>query len=512
MARMLTDELFRDDSFWRGKGHCLFPEYDRAKLPVTAICFSPGRMGFGHFADILQDLMNQGVDAGMICGVESFSQSYYNDVVANDFLCTHVIYGPQKGEAEVKFQGAFKNMLFLDANTKSLSWRRLLDYACDKRVQYATINAPEAAYGMRYFGGDYAEPTSARVKEDMEKGTVQSDPGKWTYFLLERYKAGLKFAIVSCTNFSKNGFFTAATVRTMARAWEQNGFAPKGFEAYVADRSQVGFPNTMIDRIAVSPDAAVYELLEKVGVVSSVVVTEQNRYWAIEDCFPNGRPDFDKAEGVFMCKDFEDVKKYEDMKLRILNMSHTTIAGYGVCLGYRGEYGIYRAMQNKEITDMITGIISVVTRIIEKPENIRVEDFVADTYARLNNPNIPDDPMRIALGCSTKVLPRFMDTYWEAKEVGIPAEELTCILKATAGVLCYCCGKDIHGENFELSADPILETLKKCGADALAGVETKKAFQPLLSDPAVMGKDLFSEPETLKALIAQTDALLAKIR
>jgi fructuronate reductase len=511
--RVLSSSLLAEKSFWAGKNNCQLPQYDRETTPVTAVCFSLGRMGYGHFADILQDILDQGGKAGLVCGVETFSQPGYNAAVANDFMTTHVIYGDKKGEATLKMQGAIKTAVFLDANEKSMGWQRLLDYARDPRVQYATINAPESVYGMRYFGGDYAEPTNQRVMDDMKNGTLTSDPAKWTRFLLERFNNGLKFALVSCTNFSKNGYFTGAVVRTMAKAWEENGFAPKGFEAYIADRNQVGFPNTMVDRIAVAPDAAVFADLEKAGILSSVVVTEKNRYWAIEDVFPGGRPEFDKADGVFMCKDFADVKKYEDMKLRILNMSHTTIAGMGAIRGYRGAYSIYHAVQEKEILDTITAIIKLVEGTIEKPENIRVEDFVADTYTRLNNPNIPDDTMRIGIDCSTKILPRLMETYWEAKEKGFKDDQLVCVLKSVAGVLSYCCGKDFKGETFELSTDNMRDTMIACGQAALAGKSAKEAFMPMLSDKGVMGKDLAAEaPETLEALCEQIELNLAKLR
>ncbi len=512
MEKMLTGTLIGDKAFWQGKDNCVLPGYDRENTPITAICFSPGRMGYGHFGDILQDIMDKGGKAGLVCGVESFSQPYYNGLVANDFLCTHVIYGEGKGEVTLKIQGAFKTALFVDADTKSLPWTRLLDFARDEKVTYATINAPEAVYGMRYFEGDYAEPSAQRVIDDMQNGTVNSDPAKWTYFLRERFIAGLKFSMVSCTNFSRNGFFTAAVIRTIARAWEQNGFAPQGFEAYVADRSRVGFPNTMVDRIAVSPDAKVFADLAAADLLSPVVVTEKNRYWCIEDCFPAGRPEFEKAEGVFMCRDFEEVKKYEDMKLRILNMSHTTIAGLGSLMGFRGEYQIYAAMQNAEIVGIIKDVIGLVTGIIERPAGIAVEDFAADTFTRLNNQNIPDDPLRIALGCSTKIHPRLMETYWEAKEKGFGADKLASVLRSVAGVLCYTTGRDFAGNTFTLADDPIGETLKKCGQDALAGKPAKDAFEPLLRDKAVMGRDLFDEPDTLDALIAQIDALLARLK
>ena len=503
----LTQSLLDNKAFWEGKNAQL-PAYDRKNTPVNAICFSMGRMGFGHFGDIIQDVLDRGGKAGTIAGVETFAKAYYESLKANDLLVTQIIYGNEKGQAIPKIQGAFTDALFIDENTESEEWAKLLAYARDERVQYATINAPEVVYGMKYSGGEFAEPTAPKVIADMENGTFTSDPGKWTRFALERFNAGLKFAFVSCTNFSKNGFFTGAVLRTMARAWEEKGYAPKGFLAYVSDPSQVGFPNTMVDRIAVSPDAAVAEIMENVGIQANIVVTEENRYWAIEDVFPGGRPEFEKADGVFMCANFEEVKKYEDMKLRILNMSHTTIASLGVLLGYRGAYGNYKAMQEKVITANIAAIIDIVKSIIAKPAGIDVNTFIADTFTRLNNPNIPDDPMRIALNASTKIVPRLMDTYWEGLEAGKAASDLSVILYPVAGFLCYTCGVDDNGDTYELEGDPIRDLLIECGAKAKAGECIKCAFKPLLSDPQVMGKNLLEEPAVLEELLGYVKEML----
>ncbi|MDD6877903.1 MAG: mannitol dehydrogenase family protein [Clostridiaceae bacterium] len=504
----LNQALLKDSSFWEGKG-ALLPKYDREKLPVTAICFSMGRMGFGHFADIMQDLLECGAASGVIAGVETFSRAYYDSLKASDMLVTQIIYGNKKGEATPKIQGAITRALFLEETTESEDWQELLSYARDERVQFATINAPEIVYGMTYSGGDFATPTAPKVIADMENGTYTSDPGKWARFLLERYNAGLKFAVVSCTNFSRNGFFTGAVLRTMARAWEEKGYAPKGFLAYLSDPSQVGFPNTMIDRIAVSPDDVVRARMAEMDLESSVVVTEENRYWAIEDVFPGGRPAFDRAKGVFMCPNFADVKKYEDMKLRVLNMSHTTFASLGVLLGNRGAYGIYKCMQDKTLVDIITKIMDIVRGVIERPAAIDPADFIADTFDRLNNPNIPDDPMRIALNASTKITPRLMETYWEARERGVCPCKLSVILKPVAGFLRYCAGVDDAGVEYKLEDDPIRDTLVACGEAAKSGVKAEEAFRPLLSNASVFGRDLYTEPEVLSELCRLTDAMFA---
>lgn len=490
--RVLSQALLEDTSFWKGKNAHL-PRYDRVNLPIKSISFSAGRMAYGHTGDILQDILNQDPNAGLMAGIETFAMRYVTELAASDYLMTQLIYDNQKGVAIPKVQGAFKTVLMVDNNTASMSWQRMLELARDPKVQFATINAPEGAYGITYSGGEFAQPLSANVKKDMDEGTVLSDPGKWTAFALERFQANLPFALVSCTNFSDNGHVTGATVRMMARAWEEKGRAPKGFLAYLADPKRFAFPNTMIDRIAVSPDEAALAAMEQLGVRSNLVVTEKVRYWAVEDVFPAGRPALEKAEGVFMCPDLDDVKRYEHMKLRILNMSHSTIAGLGVLLGYRGKYGIYQAMQDKDVRKVIDRIIELVIRTIDRPKGIDPRDFARDAILRLNNPNIPDDPMRIALNGSTKMKFRFMDTYMAGKRKGISDQALAVLLLPVAGFLRYTLALDDQGVGYGLEDDPIKATLAKCGATAKLGDPNSAAvFQELIANKDVMGENLYS--------------------
>jgi fructuronate reductase len=503
--RVLSQDLLNDTSFWRGK-QALLPLYDRVNLPVTSVSFSAGRMAYGHTGDILQDLLNQNLrnDArkeiprvGLMVGVETFAMRYVAELAASDYLVTQLIYENEKGVAIPKIQGAIKTVLMVDDNTASMSWQRMMELARDPRVQFATINAPEGAYGVTYAGGDFAEPQAPNVKKDLEDGSALSDPGKWTAFALERFKAQLPFAMVSCTNFSGNGQVTGGTLRLMARAWEKQGRAPKGFLAYLSDPARFSFPNTMIDRIAVPPDEIALAAMDKIGVRSNVVVTEKVRYWAVEDRFPAGRPPLEDAEGVFMCPDHEDVKRYEGMKLRILNMSHSIIAGLGVLLGYRGKYGVYRAMQDKDVTGVIFKILDLVMRTVERPKGIDPRDFAKDTIIRLNNANIPDDPMRIAFHASTKMKFRFMDTYYAAQKQGIPDSELAVVLLPIAGFLRYTVGIDDQGVGFALEDDPIKARLAACGAAAALGdPSSATAFKDLISDPDVMGKDLYAHGNT----------------
>ena len=97
-------------------------------------------------------------------------------------------------------------------------------------------------------------------------------------------------------------------INTFAEKWEENKLTDAGFRAYVNCKEKVTFPWTMIDKITPRPDASVEELLKKDGIeeldpvitskntyVAPFVNAEECEYLVIEDAFPNGRPELEKA-------------------------------------------------------------------------------------------------------------------------------------------------------------------------------------------------------------------------
>jgi fructuronate reductase len=509
MARLLTQRLLDDREFWQGKG-ALLPAYRRMDLPVRSLCFSAGKMAYGHTGDILQDLLNINPSVGVMVGIETFAARYCADLASSDYLMTQLIVENEKDKITPKIQGAIRSVVLVDGNTRSLTWARLMELARDPAIQFATINAPEGAYGVSNTREHFATPASDAVKRDVASGSVDSDLGKWTAFARERFAAGLPFALVSCTNFSGNGHVTASALRMMGREWEARGHAPKGFLGFLEDPRRFSFPNTMIDRIAVPADAKTDAYMAKLDIVSSVVVTERLRYWVVEDAFPAGRPPFERAAGVIMEPSYDEVKKYEDMKLRILNMSHSTIAGLGVLLGYRGPYAIERAMKDPELSAVISRIVSIVIRTIGRPTGMDPQVFARDTMERLANPNIPDDPMRIAFNASTKMLPRFLDTYFAGRGKGMSEAELDIVLLPVAGFLRYCLGEDDERAPYELADDPIKPRLAAAGKAAKLGQpDSVAAFRELVASPDVMGKDLYGYGSAGKRLEAMARSMLA---
>ncbi len=93
-------------------------------------------------------------------------------------------------------------------------------------------------------------------------------------------------------------------------------------------RNEISFPATMVDRITpatTEEDRAA--ISARLGLTDATpVITEPFSQWVIEDRFARGqRPDWSIAGAEFVA----DVAPYENMKLRLLNGSHSTLAYLG---------------------------------------------------------------------------------------------------------------------------------------------------------------------------------------
>ena len=97
-------------------------------------------------------------------------------------------------------------------------------------------------------------------------------------------------------------------------------------------RAETTSPNAMVDRITPRPTAALRERVRAATGVpdAAPVMSEDFAQWVIEDCFCNGRPEWERA-GVEMVP---SVAPYEEAKIRILNASHSAIAWAGALLGH----------------------------------------------------------------------------------------------------------------------------------------------------------------------------------
>jgi fructuronate reductase len=148
------------------------------------------------------------------------------------------------------------------------------------------------------------------------------------------------FTVLSCDNLPSNGKLAKAAVVAFAHEVDAS------LAIWVA--ANVSFPCTMVDRITpATTDADRVNIQSLIGLEDAwPVVTEDFVQWVIEDNFTMGRPDWTIGGAVFS----DEIEAWENMKLRCLNGTHSTLAYLGQLTG---RETVADAMQLPLITDLL---------------------------------------------------------------------------------------------------------------------------------------------------------------
>ncbi|MDY3920127.1 MAG: mannitol dehydrogenase family protein, partial [Candidatus Limivivens sp.] len=242
--------------------------------------------------------------------------------------------------------------------------------------------------------------------------------------------------------------------------------------------------------------------------VAPFVNAEECEYLVIEDSFPNGRPELEKGGLMFTTR--ETVDKVEKMKVcTCLNPLHTTLAVFGCILGYEKISEEMKDPQLKKLVEIIgyeEGLPVVVNPGVLDPK-----EFI-DTVLniRIPNPFMPDTPQRIATDTSQKLAIRFGETikaYQASPDLDV--RSLKRIPLVLAGWLRYLMGINDAGEAFELSPDPLLDTVCPFVSGLkLGGTVDAEALRPILENAKIFGVSLY-ETGMADAVVGYLNEMIA---
>ena len=505
---ILNEQGLKDKSQWDAKGYKL-PDYDRAKVTEATkenpfwIHFGAGNIFRAFQANVVQNLLNSGdLDRGLVVA-EGFDYEIIEKMNRPHDDYSLLVTLKADGSIEKTVVGSVVESCILDSDNVA-EFARLREIFGKDSLQMASFTITEKGYSLVNGKGDLLPAVEADFAAGPEKPA--SYIGKVVSLLYTRYKAGKKpVAMVSMDNCSHNGDKLYAAVSTFAKKWSDNGLVEADFVAYIDDKSKVSFPWTMIDKITPRPDSSVEEILKADGLeglepvitskntyVAPFVNAEECEYLVIEDAFPNGRPALEK--GGLMFTDRETVDKVEKMKVcTCLNPLHTALAVYGCLLGYEK---ISEEMKDAELKKLVEVIgYTEGLPVVVNPGILDPKEFI-DTVLniRIPNPFMPDTPQRIATDTSQKLAIRFGETikaYNASSELDV--KDLKLIPLVFAGWLRYLMAVDDEGKEFELSPDPLLDTVCPYVAGIKLGedVNAKAILEKVLKDKTIFGVDLY---------------------
>ena len=354
-------------------------------------------LGIGAFHRAHQAVFTQdafavtGDDRWGISGVTQRSASVRDQLAPQDGL-----YGVLERAVDhlgVRVVGAVREVLF-PVEQQEL----LLDRLADPAVQVVTLTVTEKGYRRDAAGHlDLADPA---VAAEIAGGPVTSAVGRLVRGIERRAAtSGAPLTVVCCDNLTDNGRVVRGLVDDYCAAIGASDLA-----TWIG--GHVRFPSTMVDRIVpatTDDDRALGE--EILGLRDEGLVTaELFKQWVIQDDFAAERPAWHLAGAQLV----SDVAPFENMKLRILNGTHSTLAYLGAL---RGHATISSAVSDPGLLDIAQGLIADdVIPILEQPEGEDLQAYGAEVLKRFANPALAHKTTQIAMDGSQKLPLRLLGT------------------------------------------------------------------------------------------------------
>lgn len=506
----LNIQGLKNHAIWEEKGYRL-PKFDRDAVTEATkenpfwIHFGAGNIFRAFQANVVQNLLNDGLlDRGLVVA-EGYDYEIIKKMNKPHDNYHLLVTLKADGDVEKTVVGSVVESLALDSEDE-VSYQRLMEIFTKDSLQMASFTITEKGYSLVNGKGEVLPD----VAQDFINGPhkVTSYIGKVSALLYARFEAGQKpIAMVSMDNCSHNGDKLYAAVHDFAKEWVEHEVAEKEFLHYIEDSKKVSFPWTMIDKITPRPDECVQEILEKDGIeeldsvitskntyVAPFVNAEETEYLVIEDTFPNGRPSvLEKAGLIFTTR--ETVDKVEKMKVcTCLNPLHTSLAVFGCLLGYKK---ISEEMKDAELKKLVETIgYTEGLPVVVDPKVLDPKEFI-DTVlkVRIPNPFMPDTPQRIATDTSQKLAIRFGETikaYENSEDRNVA--DLKLIPLVFAGWLRYLMGVDDNGEKFQLSPDPLLDSVCPYVSEIVLGENgenIEEKIKRLLENESIFGVNLY---------------------
>ncbi|MFW0765870.1 mannitol dehydrogenase family protein [Trabulsiella odontotermitis] len=462
------------------------PGYDRNKLVPRIVHLGFGAFHRAHqavYADILA--AEHGSDWGytevnLIGGEQQIA-----DLNHQDKLYTVAEMSADAWTARVV--GVVKQALHAQVD----GLETVLAAMCEPQVAIVSLTITEKGYCHSPATGELMLDHPLIAADLQNPHQPKSAPGVVVEALARRKAAGLPaFSVMSCDNMPENGHVMRNVVCAYARAVDSD------LAAWI--EKNVTFPSTMVDRIV---PAVTADTLDKIEHITGVrdpagVACEPFRQWVIEDNFVAGRPAWEKA-GAELVK---DVIPFEEMKLRMLNGSHSFLAYLGYLAGYQH---INDCMEDESYRHAAHTLMLKEQAPTLKVKGVDLAHYADLLIERYSNPALRHRTWQIAMDGSQKLPQRMLDSVrWHLAH----QSRFDLLALGVAGWMRYVGGVDEQGNTIEV-CDPLLPVIQQAVKQSQEG-ETR--VQALLGIEAIFGKELPLESTFVKNVTSAYLLLLEK--
>jgi fructuronate reductase len=460
------------------------PGYDRAGVATGIVHLGVGAFQRAHQATYTEAALAAGDRRWGMVGASLRSPAVRNQLKPQDGLYTLAVRGADGEKLQVI--GALQDVLVAPEDPEALL-HRLVDPA----VKIVTLTVTEKGYCHDPATTALDEAHPDIVHDLANPARPRSVPGFLVEALRRRRATHTHaFTVLCCDNLPHNGRTVAAIVTRFAALREAQ------LAGYV--RNEVAFPSTMVDRITpATTDADRAAIAARLGLEDAApVITEPFTQWVIEDRFPQGRPDWSIAGAEFVA----DVAPYENMKLRLLNGAHSTLAYLGYLAGYET---VSDTMRDANYRRLAEGVMDDAAATLRMPPGADVATYRRALIERFENPALRHRTWQICMDGSQKLPQRLLGSIRDRLVADAPIDRL---VMGVAGWMRYVTGIDEHGKPIDVR-DPLSARLRAIADQA--GLEAARLAPALLEVREVFA-ELGNDPRFRSAVTSTLARLLAR--
>jgi mannitol 2-dehydrogenase len=262
--------------------------------------------------------------------------------------------------------------------------KAVMDKISESSIKIISLTITEGGYNLNKETGNFILYND-KIQHDMQN---PANPNTVFGFVAEGLRKRRDLGnggvtILSCDNLQHNGNTAKKAFTTFIEAQDST------LAEWVT--LNVTFPNSMVDRITPATTEQDKERLNKnSGMNDQVpVYCEDFIQWVIEDKFIAGRPAWERVGVEFT----DDVTAFENMKLSLLNASHTLLSYPSFLKGYRA---VDQAMQDQDIVTFIRNFMNIdITPYVPVPKGIDLDVYKQTLIERFSNKAVSDQVSRL---------------------------------------------------------------------------------------------------------------------
>lgn len=453
------------------------------KSPVTMLQIGEGNFLRGFVDWMINECRRQGLFKGSIAVTQprQSGKPKIEALAGQEGLYTLVIRGIENGESVERKELITVFSQVFDPYTE---WKHMIELALSPDLQFVVSNTTEA--GLVY-----------RPEALIEGKAVESFPGKIAYLLYRRFmhyngEADKGLILLPCELIERNGDVLRDAVLQYAKDWH----LPETFKDWVQSHNR--FLNSLVDRIVTGyPDKQQAEAwFTEWGYKDELLSTaEPYHLWAIEaeSGMDTLLPFQEAGLNVHWV---DDLKPYQQRKVRILNGAHTLMTP----LGLLHEVDHVRELMENELLGSFVRetVLKHIIPTLPYPED-EMKEYAGAVFERYSNPYIRHRLSDIAMNSISKFKVRVLPSlaYYAERGERIPGALIT----GFAGLLRFYKvklngdrfeGNTLKGSKYSMRDDvKALETIAAIWQQAeLENQPIEKTVERLLKEELLWGQDL----------------------